>query len=118
MTGSAQKCPNRVKGDQKEADGAKISISRTFGRRSLVDTSLRSQISCFSDYSTFVSFLRSPGVLKNAEIGFKWTERGQNGPKEVKRGQMRTNGARPFVLIRQVRFLLIFHICHTSQIKP
>ena len=49
-------------------------------------------------------------LLKNAEIGFKLTERGQNGPKEVKRGQMRTNGARPSVLIRQVRFLLIFHL--------
>jgi hypothetical protein len=43
MIGSAQKCPNRVKRDQKGAEGAKIDILRTFGRRILVDTSFQSQ---------------------------------------------------------------------------
>ena len=49
ITGSAQKCPNEVKMDQKSPKWAKIFNSRTFGRKNLVDPSFESVISCFND---------------------------------------------------------------------
>ena len=69
MTGSAQKGPKCVKRDQNGSKGpkwvkrdqngskrAKIYISRTFGRRNLVDLSFQSEWSCF--YQCFIYFIR------------------------------------------------------------
>ena len=56
MTGSAQKCPNRMKMDQKRSARAKIYISRNFGRKNLVYPSFQSEIPCFNGCFIFISY--------------------------------------------------------------
>ena len=56
MTGSAQKCPNRMKMDQKRSARAKIYISRNFGRKNLVYPSFQSEIPCFKGCFIFISY--------------------------------------------------------------
>ena len=65
----------------KMSKGAKIYISWTFGRRSLVDLSFQSERSCFFKCFIYLITLWWPEVLKNAKIGSKETIKMSKGAK-------------------------------------
>ena len=92
MTGNAQKCPNKVKMDQKSPKWAKIFNSRTFGRKNLVDPSFESVISCFNDSLISILYFSDDRKCSKCANRHKrdqnWSIWDQKRLKGAKRGPM------------------------------